>query len=97
MASFGTTKFKLKITNHKFKGTCLIGNSLTDGWLHVVAADIVEPNAVVVEVIEDGQAELISLTVVRLGQSMTEKRVSRIFHRKPHYLQQFFCFVRCNC
>ena len=74
MASFCTTKFKLKITNHKFRGTCLIGNSLTDCWLHVVAADIVEPNAVVVEVVEDGQAELISLTVVRLGQSMTEKK-----------------------
>jgi len=42
-------------------------SSFTDGWLGVVAGDVVEPDTVVVEVVEDGQAELITLAVVRLG------------------------------
>ena len=38
----------------------------------MVAADVVELDAVVVEVVEDGQAELVAFTVVRLGNSATE-------------------------
>jgi len=37
----------------------------------VVARHVVEPNAIVVEVVEDGQAILVTLPVVRLGSSST--------------------------
>jgi len=49
---------------------------LADGGLEVVAADVVELDAVVVEVVEDGQAELIALAVVRLWNSTTERKNS---------------------
>ncbi len=49
---------------------------LADGGLEMVAADVVELDAVVVEVVEDGQAELIALTVVRLWNSTTERENS---------------------
>jgi len=41
----------------------------------VVAGHIVEPDAVVVEVVEDGQAILVALSVVRLCSSSTEKKM----------------------
>ena len=47
---------------------------LTNGRLGVVTADIVELDSVIVEVVEDGQAELISLTVVGLGNTTTMKK-----------------------
>ncbi len=49
---------------------------LGSGWEKAVCKTLVKltPDAIVVKVVEDGQAELISLTVVRLGSSMTEKR-----------------------
>ena len=40
--------------------------SLANGWLDVVAADVVELDSVVVEVVEDGQAEFVALAVVGL-------------------------------
>ena len=43
----------------------------------MVAADVVELDSVVVEVVEDGQAELIALAVVGLGNAATEKEVSK--------------------
>ena len=39
---------------------------LADDGLAVVAGDVVEPHPVVVEVVEHGQAGLVSLAVVRL-------------------------------
>ena len=39
---------------------------LADGRLGVVAADVVELDPIVVEVVEDGQAELVAFTIVRL-------------------------------
>ena len=39
---------------------------LADGRLGVVAADVVELDPVVVEVVEDGQAEFVSFAIVRL-------------------------------
>ncbi len=51
-------------------------SSFTDGWLGVVAGNVMEPDAVVVEVVEDGQAELIALAVVRLWNSTTERKNS---------------------
>ena len=45
----------------------------------MVAADVVELDAVVVEVVEDGQAELVALTVVGLGNSTTERIRIRLF------------------
>ena len=38
----------------------------------MVAADVVELDAVVVEVVEHGQAELVALAVVRLGNWAAE-------------------------
>ena len=40
---------------------------LADDGLGVVAGDVVELDAVAVEVVEDGKAELVALAVVRLG------------------------------
>lgn len=37
--------------------------------LDVVAADVVELDSVLVEVVQDAQAELVALSVVRLGNS----------------------------
>jgi hypothetical protein len=37
----------------------------------MVATDIVELDSILVEVVEDGQTELISFTVVRLGTAKT--------------------------
>ena len=39
---------------------------LADGRLGVVAADVVELDPIVVEVVEDGQAEFVAFTIVRL-------------------------------
>jgi len=44
----------------------------------VVAADVVEPDAVVVEVVQDGQAELVALAVVGLGNAAAG-RAEKIF------------------
>jgi len=44
--------------------------SLADDRLAVAAGHIVEAHTVVVEVVEDGQAALIALTVVRLSHSV---------------------------
>jgi hypothetical protein len=41
----------------------------TDDVLDVVAADVVELDSVLVEVVQDAQAELVALSVVRLGNS----------------------------
>jgi hypothetical protein len=38
-----------------------------------VAADVVQLDAVVVEVVQDAQAELVALAVVRLGNAATRK------------------------
>ena len=47
--------------------------SLANGWLDVVAADVVELDSVVVEVVEDGQAEFVALAVVGLRNTAAEK------------------------
>jgi hypothetical protein len=41
----------------------------------MVAADVVELDSVVVEVVEDGKAELIALAVVGLGNATAENEV----------------------
>lgn len=41
--------------------------SLANGWLTVVAGDIMEDNAIIVEIVENTQADLITFPVVRLG------------------------------
>ena len=43
----------------------------------MVTADIVELDSVLVEVVEDGQTELISLTVVRLWTAKTTKKARK--------------------
>jgi hypothetical protein len=43
----------------------------------VVAADVVELDSVVVEVVEDGQAELIALAVVGLGNTAAKNEVNK--------------------
>ena len=48
-----------------------LGSALADGGLGVVAGYVVELDAVVVEVVEDGQAELVALAVVGLGAAGT--------------------------
>jgi len=40
---------------------------LTNDWLLVMTGDVMEPNSIVIEVVEDGQTEFIPLPVVRLG------------------------------
>ena len=40
----------------------------------MVAGNVVELDAILVEVVEDSNAELITLTVVRLGSSTTAKK-----------------------
>ncbi len=54
-------------SNEKNSSSTNSCSSFTDGWLGMVAGNVVEPDAVVVEVVEDGQAELVTLAVVRLG------------------------------
>jgi hypothetical protein len=49
------------------------GLSFADDRLGVVAADVVELDAVVVEVVQDAQAELVALAVVRLGNAAAAK------------------------
>jgi len=49
-------------------GACL---GLTDDRFPVMARDVVELDTVVVEVVEDGQAPLVALAVVRLGTVST--------------------------
>ena len=44
----------------------------------MVAGNVVEPDAVVVEVVEDGQAELVALAVVRLGTAKTGKEKMKL-------------------
>ena len=44
-----------------------MGLRLADDRFPMVAGDVVEPHAVVVEVVEDGDTELIALSVIRLG------------------------------
>ena len=48
--------------------------SFAKDWLGVVAADVVKLDTVVVEVVEDTQAELITLTVIGLGSSTAAKQ-----------------------
>jgi len=45
---------------------------LADDGLPMMAGDVVELDAVLVEVVEDAQAPLVSLPVVRLGTSRSE-------------------------
>jgi hypothetical protein len=61
--------------NHKKEALDLVFYNLclADGWLEMVTADIVELDSVVVEVVEDGQAELVALTIVGLWNSTTER------------------------
>ena len=47
----------------------------TDNGLGVVARDIVEHDSVIVEIVEDSNAELVSLSVVGLGAVGTEENV----------------------
>ena len=56
---------------------------LADDRLEVVAADVVEPDAVVVEVVEDGQTKLVALTIVRLRKAVSEAN-------------KLSCFIRNN-
>jgi len=39
---------------------------LADGWLFMMAGDVMEPDTVIVEVVEDCQAPFVSLPVIRL-------------------------------
>ena len=47
--------------------------SLANDWLSVVAADVVELDAVVVDSVQNSQAVFAALTVVRLGTAVAEK------------------------
>ena len=47
--------------------------SLANDWLSVVAADVVELDAVVVDSVQNSQAGLTALTVVGLGATVAEK------------------------
>jgi hypothetical protein len=46
--------------------------SLANDWFEMVAADVVEPDSVVVEVVEHGQTKLVSFTVVRLRKAISK-------------------------
>ena len=48
----------------------------TDGGLEMVTADIVEFDSVIVDIVEDGKTEFISLTIVRLGNSTTKDKIT---------------------
>ena len=49
-------------------------SGLADDWLAVVARHVVEPHAVVVEVVEDSQADLVTFSVIWLG-SISSKNI----------------------
>ena len=49
------------------------GLALADDGLPVVTADVVEPDSVVVEVVEDSNTELVSFSVVRLSPPSARK------------------------
>jgi len=51
-------------TLHRYICVCYLG--LTDDWFLVVTGNIVEPDSIVIEVVEDSHTELIALSVVRL-------------------------------
>ena len=46
--------------------------SLANDRFEMVAADVVEPDSVVVEVVEHGQTKLVSFTVVRLRKAISK-------------------------
>ena len=52
---------------------------LADDWLPVTAPDVVEGDAVVVDSVQDSQAGLSSLTVVRLFPSKSAKNTHLVF------------------
>ena len=54
----------------------------TDSWFGMVATDIVELDSIIVEVVEDGQTELISLTVVGLGNTTTTKKAKKTVRKE---------------
>jgi len=49
--------------------------SFTNGWFCVMAGDIVELDAIIVEIVEDSQAEFITLAVIWLGNSTSKNTV----------------------
>ena len=49
-------------------------SALADDGLPVVTADVVEPDPVVVEVVEDSNTELVSFSVVRLSPSSAREK-----------------------
>ena len=57
---------------------------LADDWLPVTAPDVVEGDAVVVDSVQDSQAGLSSLTVVRLFPSKSAKNHPLSFHLFLH-------------
>jgi len=60
----------------------------------VVAADVVEPDTIVVEVVEDGQAELVSLAVVRLGNSTAGNEMVINLWSEFHIHREPICAIR---
>ena len=55
------------------KSALCVSLSLANDWLSVVAADVVELDAVVVDSVQNSQAGLTALTVVGLGAAVAEK------------------------
>merc|ERR1719290_899957 len=54
------------LVNSEFRKLRNLKSGLADDWLAVVTRHVVEPHTVVVKVVEDGQADLIPLSVIRL-------------------------------
>ena len=57
-----------------FKSALCVFLSLANDWLSVVAADVVELDAVVVDSVQNSQAGLTALAVVGLGAAVAEKQ-----------------------
>ena len=55
------------------KSALCVSLSLANDWLSVVAADVVELDAVVVDSVQNSQAGLTALAVVGLGAAVAEK------------------------
>ena len=64
---------KVQVGGRGFKSSLCVFLSLANDWLSVVAADVVELDAVVVDSVQNSQAGLTALAVVGLGAAVAEK------------------------
>ena len=74
-------------TFNKFILTVFKTLSFANSWFGVVTTDIVEPDSVIVKVVQNCKTELIALTVIWLRNSKTEKKFGLLYFNTINYLK----------